>query len=387
MARNVMNDETHRGEERIKSYSKKLEDDLKKLGCKIKHHEDNQTFLKEHINDLNDSIIDMQGILGNYHSSSESKVRSQNLNHAQTEQNAIEQILRQEKTAAGIFCQLKIRNVTQGSRLTKDVLGVIATLGSVEDNNLSRLFSEYLGLEAMMAIVCKSYVGVQALEMYDKEGQIDKNAGLHGLGPSIGRPMDGRFLVICLEDLRPYAGDFVAGDPKKSLALHNPRLPNGERPPGFLGFAVNMINVENMYLSCVTASGHGLRETLFYNLFSRLQVYSTRADMERAIPCISDGAISLDGGIMKSAGVFFLGSSKDIDVRFPVSSGISNIPVDITEIEEKLRHINWEKEMIVEDMKREEALLQHAKKNFELKKDEFMGFLKETSSHVPQNQV
>lgn len=107
---------------------------------------------------------------------------------------------------------------------------------------------------------------------------------------------------------RPYAGKFVAEDPQKRLALLKPKLPSGECPTGFLGFAVNMIDVDYMNLSCLTPAGHGLRETLFYSLFSRLQVYRTRADMQRAAPCISDGALSLDGGMMKSAGVFRLGS-------------------------------------------------------------------------------
>jgi len=65
-----------------------------------------------------------------------------------------------------------------------------------------RLLSEYLGVETMLAIVCKTYEGVKALEMYDKEGCINKSYGLHGLGASIGRALDGRFLVICLEYLR-----------------------------------------------------------------------------------------------------------------------------------------------------------------------------------------
>ena len=54
----------------------------------------------------------------------------------------------------------------------------------------------------MLAIVCKTYEGVKALEIYDKDGYIDKNLGLHGLGASIGRAVDGRFLVICLDSLR-----------------------------------------------------------------------------------------------------------------------------------------------------------------------------------------
>jgi len=107
---------------------------------------------------------------------------------------------------------------------------------------------------------------------------------------------------------RPYIGELLPEDPAKRLALLKPRLPNGKCPPGFRGFAVNMINVDCVHLSCLTASGHGLRETLFYSLFSRVQVYETRDHMQDALPCISDGAISLDGGIMRNSGLFFLGN-------------------------------------------------------------------------------
>ena len=68
-----------------------------------------------------------------------------------------------------------------------------------------------------------------------------------------------------------------------------------------------MINVDNTNLFCATASGHGLRETLFYNLFSHLQEYRTRQDMVTALPCISDGAVSLNGGMIRSTSVFSLG--------------------------------------------------------------------------------
>lgn len=54
----------------------------------------------------------------------------------------------------------------------------------------------------MLAIVCKTYDGVKALELYDNEGCINLNSGLHGLGTSIGRKLEGRFLVICLENIR-----------------------------------------------------------------------------------------------------------------------------------------------------------------------------------------
>lgn len=67
---------------------------------------------------------------------------------------------------------------------------------------MCRILSEYLGLDTMLALVCKTYEGIKALEMYDNEGCIKKTSGLHGLGTSIGRALEGRFQVICLENLR-----------------------------------------------------------------------------------------------------------------------------------------------------------------------------------------
>ncbi|CAI9275687.1 unnamed protein product [Lactuca saligna] len=96
----------------------------------------------------------------------------------------------------------------------------------------------------------------------------------------------------------------MADDPQRRLALVKPKLPNDRSPPGFLGFAVNMIHIDVPHLSSLTRNGYGLRETLFYSLFSRLQVYRSRAHMLQAVPCISDGAISLDGGMIRSNGVF-----------------------------------------------------------------------------------
>lgn len=60
-----------------------------------------------------------------------------------------------------------------------------------------------------------------------------------------------------------------------------------------------MIHLDSKYLSFLTDSGYGLRETLFYGLFSRLQIYKTRNEMLLALPCIHDGALSLDGGMIR----------------------------------------------------------------------------------------
>ena len=54
----------------------------------------------------------------------------------------------------------------------------------------------------MLAIVCRTYDGVNALEMYDEQGNINSTSCLHGAGTSAAKKIIGRFLVLCLEDLR-----------------------------------------------------------------------------------------------------------------------------------------------------------------------------------------
>ncbi|XP_062120111.1 protein DEFECTIVE IN MERISTEM SILENCING 3 isoform X2 [Humulus lupulus] len=371
--------------ESIIQYSKKLQDDLHIIGLKIKQHEESINFLKSQKSKFDDSILDLQVSLGKYHSSA-TKIETEDRSHLQNEDEICGQILQHERSAAGILCLLKARHGSQVSNLTmtKDVLGIVATLGKVDDDNLSRLFSEYLGMETMMAIVCKTNEGVKALEVYDNEGCINKTAGLHGIGASIGRALEGRFIVICLENLRPYAGEFVLDDPQRRLDLLKPRLPNGECPPGFLGFAVNMISVDSTNLFYVTASGHGLRETLFYSLFSRLQVYKTRVDMLNALPCISDGALSLDGGIIKATGIFSLGNRQDVNVRFPKSMVALSLPESYLGAERQIKELKWKKEKMAEDVKREQTLLDNAKLKFDRKKQEFLKFLAESSSYASQ---
>lgn len=116
---------------------------------------------------------------------------------------------------------------------------------------------------------------------------------------------------LVLYACRPFAGEFLADDLQRRLDIPKPRLPNGDCPTGFLGYAVNMINIDRTHLFFLTASGYGLRETLFYSLFSCMQVYKTRAEMLQAFPCITDGALSLDGGIIKRSGLFCLGNRYD----------------------------------------------------------------------------
>ncbi|KAG5558852.1 hypothetical protein RHGRI_008715 [Rhododendron griersonianum] len=190
--------------ERVLCTAKKYEKDIQMLGLRIKKHEENIKFLKSQKNSLDDSILDMQVSLGNYHSSSSPVIKDEDRTRMKSEEETLEDIIRHEKSAASILCLLKTRHASQTPHLalSKDVLGVVAQLGKLDDDNLSRLLSEYLGIETMLAVVCKTNEGVKALETYEKDGSITKNSGIHELGISIGRQLDGRFLVICLENLR-----------------------------------------------------------------------------------------------------------------------------------------------------------------------------------------
>ncbi|GAA0150594.1 viral or transposable element protein [Lithospermum erythrorhizon] len=369
--------------------SKKLQNELQAMGLKVKQHEDNCKFLKGEMNKLDDMILDMHVALGKYHMTSVSMQDNEDYSHDRSEDEVVEHVLKHEKSAAAIFHQLLAHHGTQVSSLpvTKDVLGTVATLCRVDDDNLSWLLAEFLGRETMLALVSKTLDGVKVLETYDKDGLINTSSGIHGLGASIGRQLDNRYLVICLEHLRPFTGHFIVDDPQRRLDLRKPKLPNGETPPGFIGFAVNLISLDNAKLFCVTSTGHGLRETLFYNLFSSLQVYKTREDMLNAIPLINNGAVSLDGGMMKRSGIFSLGNRENVDVKFPKNFRRLNLPENYFEIENQIKEMNWKKERVVDDMRREQELLDRTKIIFDSKKQEFVKFLAESSTFMSQNHL
>ncbi|XP_004306658.1 PREDICTED: protein DEFECTIVE IN MERISTEM SILENCING 3 [Fragaria vesca subsp. vesca] len=340
---------------------------------KIKRHEDNIKFLQTEIKRLSQSILNVQVSLANHHSGNGNGATDEN-GATRMEEEETEQIMRHERSAAALLCKLKpmkSHHATQALNLTltQDVLGivgVVASLGRVDSDDLSRILSEYLGLETMLAIVCRTFECVKVLEKYDKDGMIISSAGIHGLGSSIKNSIKGRFQVLCLEDLRPYVGGFVADNPQRKLALPKPQFPNGECPHGFLDYAVNMINLDKRNLLSLTTAGHGLRETLFYSLFSRLQVYKTRREMLLALPCINDGALSLDGGMIKPSGVFALGSRKNIEVKFLAASGESSMLANYIETEELLKKLKLERTYVTEDMQREQELLDLAKKDLSM---------------------
>ncbi|KMT16006.1 hypothetical protein BVRB_3g051850 isoform D [Beta vulgaris subsp. vulgaris] len=206
-----------------------------------------------------------------------------------------------------------------------DVVGLVALLATVSTPALSCSLAEYLGEDQMLAIVCQSSVALTSPEKYEYI--------LMSLAGELGKCIKNRQLIICLEDLKAYGGDILETDPQRRLALPNPILPEGTTPHGFLGYAVNMIDIDVDHLQTRTYAGHGLRETLFYRLFGELQVYDTKEHMKHARGCITtDGAISLDGLIMRGRGIVSLGSSEKVSVHFPSVSQDSQLVVSSGEV-------------------------------------------------------
>ena len=62
-------------------------------------------------------------------------------------------------------------------------------------------------------------------------------------------------------------------------------------------------------------------------------------------------------------------------MKFPVSLEVSSSPENITEMEEQVKLKNWEKERLLEDMKREEYLLKQVRELYSKKKQELMDYL------------
>ncbi|TMW94664.1 hypothetical protein EJD97_009950 [Solanum chilense] len=196
----------------------------------------------------------------------------------------------------------------------------------------------------MLAVVCKTHDGLKALLTSDKKGPTNTSSRLHGVGASIGRPLDYRYLVICLENLRPYTGEFIIDDPKRRLPIRRkPRYVNKETPP--------------------------------------VASIQTRADMMQELPFITDGGISLDIGIIKSGGTFSLGKRK-VQIKFPKSFGRSYLRESYFKSEIRMKELKWERVRCVEDLEREQTLLTNAKNSFKIRKKEFVKFFSQSSSYL-----
>lgn len=357
------------------------EDDLRQLGTKVKKHEDELRKLEINKSEVNKSLSDLERELNKCTFSSKIDGKGMPNQSSHSVEDTLEEIKRQGTTAASLWLDLRRRNVQSTQiPIIQDVIGVVALLGKVEDDLLSRALSEYLGRENMLAVVCKSRVGAEALEHYDHSGNVITSIGLHGLASAQKAKINGRFRVICLEDTRSYEGGFKVGDPQKQLIIEDPKSSDGILPEGYMGYAVNMIKLDHEELFPSASSGNGLRGTLFFNLFSYLQVYKTRNHMKQAISYIRDGAVSLDGGMLRRKGVIECGNRDKVPVNFPTTSAktspftsakampsLSHLRLDI---EEKIVKKKEEKEMLEKQIYRTRDKLERLKNKIEIKKKE-----------------
>ncbi|KAM3247705.1 hypothetical protein P3L10_009472 [Capsicum annuum] len=108
----------------------------------------------------------------------------------------------------------------------------------IRTHKLSSMFSTYLGEDQILVVACKSRAASSVVENYQMDGNVNCASALDILAVKHGSSIKGRYLVICLEDIRPYM-PVVINDPQRELAFPHPTFSNGETPPGFLGCAVN----------------------------------------------------------------------------------------------------------------------------------------------------
>ncbi|KAL5738604.1 hypothetical protein ACOSP7_031365 [Xanthoceras sorbifolium] len=249
----------------------------------------------------------------------EASVEPRILNHScslTTKEEIIKRIESKVQSAAAILCGLN-KELSPDTNVMEGVVGLVALIGTVCTNELSSILAEYLGEDQMLAVVCRSFEAACALEIYKNNGEVDITCALHAQAAALGKFIAGRYHVLCLEDISPYKWVIDGSDPQRRLALPHPILPSGNEPLGFLGYAVNMVNLHDHHIQIRTFEGYGLRETLFYRLFGNLQIYKTREHMIQARGCIKNGAVSLDGGILRENGIISLGHGNP-EICFPV---------------------------------------------------------------------
>ncbi|CAK7324185.1 unnamed protein product [Dovyalis caffra] len=304
----------------IVNNEKGLVDDIEKYGERIgwleralEHLNGRKTEIEEHISELQDSM----------------EPTLDNSNYVLTKEEILEQIGSRNHSAAAILCHhyRDLSSQESQNHFMEGIFGLVALLGTARTKKLSRhvvvhfilVLAEFLGEDQMLAVVCRSMEAASAF----------------------GKSISGRFLVICLKDIRPYTGELESGDPQRKLMLPDPKLPCGNVPSGFIGYAANMIRLDNQHMNIRTASGHGLRETLFYRLFGELQVYDTKKHMNEARACFKHGAVSLDGEIIRANenGITSLGFWNS-EICFPVET-----------LENEMMHVAPERMQIQEQLK------------------------------------
>lgn len=73
----------------------------------------------------------------------------------------------------------------------------------------------------MLAVVTRTFAAVGALEKYEQNGEVDRGNALYAEAAARGKTINGRFLVICLEEIRYKCQAKPSLTCKQALLLHN----------------------------------------------------------------------------------------------------------------------------------------------------------------------
>lgn len=209
-----------------------------------------------------------------------------------------------------------------GSPGFEEILGLVSLLASVQNQLLSKALAEFIGQENMLAVVCKTRRAASLIERYNGlDGKVDESWGLHKFTKSQSKSVHGRLRVYILQEMTLYDCGYDRNHSQKILKIEAPQLNTGACPEGFLGYAVNLLYINEDHLSLrLSNEGQGLRGSLFYHLFKKLQVYDTRKHLLDARHVLISGGISLDGGLIREKGCEDFGRREEADVIFPVIS-------------------------------------------------------------------
>ncbi|KAK1397583.1 hypothetical protein POM88_007446 [Heracleum sosnowskyi] len=157
-----------------------------------------------------------------------------------------------------------VGNLFNKQKELKDKVLEYATYIGEHENKHETLRTQRLEFEKALSKMQASLDAISSVESSfspEKERIVEEielmghTAASVALASECGISLDGRYSVLCLEDTRPYDGDYNRGDPQRMLLLPNPTLPNGNSPPGFIGYAVNMIYLDANHLYTRTSGG------------------------------------------------------------------------------------------------------------------------------------
>ncbi|BBN16608.1 structural maintenance of chromosomes flexible hinge domain-containing protein 1 [Marchantia polymorpha subsp. ruderalis] len=270
---------------------------------------------KAHLLQSQREVSDLQKLNGD-----DALLADEDKQQVRAEKHVIQDLMRLNRSGTNaplLFLEAQSRGnfLSPTTEVGRDIVGLLALLARVESNLLNRALFEFLGVPTLLLMVCRTQRGVNALEEYDRNNNIDVTKGLHGFARSKMTTLSRRFECLALSDTRPYRRhdgkpSVYTEHPQRLLNIDPPILPTTQQPPdGFLGYAVNLLHLKEEHLGGIVPSIDGqppaeplnLRETLFHHLLQNLQVYDTREHMLNAKNSIrfTGGAVSLDGGFIR----------------------------------------------------------------------------------------